>query len=239
MFLVTIGAAWACKVACESPLGEEGLVQPANGALGVPVDALPVVFSSETVRLVDDYGNEVASSARPPGPSEARLVRFTLESDLEPYTRYEILEDLGGERRSLGSFTTSATRAARELPPAPSSLAAAGRIDRDLWPGYGLRCSCGGYGEVVAIDASWAETTGVYEIRASAPSGAVFVYLVGAETLSLGWDVPCLETIPKLSPRDLLTIEVRSVDLLGRPGPWSDPLRASAAQVESRAAIAR
>lgn len=226
--LVAVDVAWACKIVCESRLGGDGLVQPLDGASDVPVDAQPVVLSSETVRLVGPDGDELAASVRPSGATQSRLVRFTPEADLLPDTRYQIVEETSGSSSPIGSFTTGRGRVG-ETNPAPSAPTAAGRVKFDLRPGHGLGSACGGAGEGVVIDVSWMETTGLYELRATREDGTALVYQVGADTFPLGWEVPCLRTVPELSPREPLLLEVRSVDLRGRAGPWSEPLHTSAA----------
>jgi hypothetical protein len=105
---------------------------------------------------------------------------------------------------------------------------AVGEVHFDLIPGHGLGSMCTGMGEGVVLTPSWTQTTGLYEVRATRENGEVYTHLVAGESVELGWSVPCVDTVPDLRPREQLTIEVRSVDLLGRTGPWSEPLVASA-----------
>lgn len=220
--------AWGCKVACESNIGPDGLVQPADGATDVPVDVQPVALTDETVRLVGPDGSALAASARPPGGSTPRLVRFSLDGELLPDTEYRVVEEVGGVDTTVGTFTTGQGRGGGP-PPAPSSLTAVGRTKFDLRPGHGLGASCGGFGEAVVVDVSWPHTTGVYELRAHRPDGSVLLFEVGTNTFPVGWEVPCVRTAPGLAPQDIVQVEVRSVDAQGRLGPWSEPVSASAA----------
>ncbi|MCA9570470.1 MAG: hypothetical protein KC656_21655, partial [Myxococcales bacterium] len=232
MWTLLTSMAHACSVSCGT-FGDARLILPADGASAVPTDAVLVLADARAPILRDPDGADVPVDLV---TIDVTLTRLVPTSPLEPGATYAVLDDdlLQTDLAVVGTFTVGDGPASGPPPDAPTDLAAEGFSQADLWPGRkGLTAMCGNFGDGVWLGVDWAPLTGLYEVEARRKNQSPTLLTVGAERIELGWNTPCLDTLPDLKKGEDVAIRVRALDELGRAGPFSEELFTSVRDARS------
>ncbi|MCB9689093.1 MAG: hypothetical protein H6738_23235 [Alphaproteobacteria bacterium] len=231
MWQLLTSAAHACSVFCGN-FGDSRLILPADGDAGVPTDAVVVLADARTPVLRDPDGVDVPVDLV---AIDATLTRLVPKAPMAPGWTYAVVDDLlQTELAVVGSFTVGEGPASGPPPSAPTDLVAEGFSQGDLWPGRkGLTAMCGNLGDGVWLGVDWAPVTGLYQVEARRKDQAPVLLTVGGEATELGWNTPCLATLPDLRKGEEVSIRVRAVDEVGRTGPFSEELFTSVRDARS------